>query len=69
MTRKTRLLMKAEVMLVRVEVFQDGVLSSTHLRLGTPLSSQTFTRLDAALKAFRVAARRQADAARLKLAA
>ena len=53
MTRKTRLVSKAGVTLIQVEVFQDGILCSTRLRLSTPLSNETFTDLDTAIEAFR----------------
>ena len=53
MTRKTRLMSKAGVTLIQVQVFQDGILCSTRLRLCAPLSSETFSDLDAAIEAFR----------------
>jgi hypothetical protein len=59
----------ATVMLVRLEVFEDGILRSTHLRLSTAAAGKTFTDLHAALKAYRAAARRPAETARLKQAA
>lgn len=69
LTRKTRLLGKGPALLIRVEVFSGGILRSTHLRLSTPTSSQTFTKLDVALKAFRIATRRPREAAPVEMAA
>lgn len=69
LTRKTRLMAKSGVMLVRVEMVRDGVVRSSHLRLITPLASEIFSDLDQALGAFRMRVRRPAEKPRLKAAA
>ncbi|MGV3579482.1 hypothetical protein [Brevundimonas sp.] len=69
LTRRTRLLAKGPVLLIRVEVFRGETLHSAYLRLSTPTAGQTFTRLDVALKAFRIAARRRREAATVDMAA
>ena len=67
--RKTRLMSKSGVMLVRVEVFQDSVLRSMHLRLSTPVACETFTDMDRAFDAFRAMTQSPTGRAGLKNAA
>lgn len=69
MIRKTRLVSRADVMLVRVEVFEAGVMKSTEFRLSSPTASKRFPSLDRAIKAFRVAVGRPAEKTPLKTAA
>lgn len=69
MIRKTRLMSKAGVMMVRVEVFDDGVLRSTVFKVSTASAAQSFTAHAKAIHAFRAMARRPAEPPALKRAA
>lgn len=69
MIRKTRLMSKSGVMLVRIEVFQDGILRSTSFKVSTATAGRTFTSLAKSIDAFRAMGRRPAEAPRLQKAA
>lgn len=69
MIRKTRLMSKSGVMLVRIEVFQDGILRSTSFKVSTATGGRTFTGLAKAIEAFRTMGRRPAETPRLRQAA
>lgn len=69
MIRKTRLMSKSGVMLVRIEIFDDGVLRSTVFKVSTTTAAQSFSVLARAIHAFRAMARRPAEAPVLKKAA
>lgn len=69
MVRKTRLMSTAGVMLIRVEVFDQGILRSTVFKVSTATASQTFTAPAKAIGVFRALARHPAEAPRRRLAA
>lgn len=69
MIRKTRLMSKAGVILVRIEVFEDGILRSTAFKVSTSSAGQTFTSMTKAIYAFRAMAVRPIEGPRLKKAA
>ncbi|MFC5344876.1 hypothetical protein ACETK8_02595 [Brevundimonas staleyi] len=69
MIRKTRLMSKTGVMLVRVEVFENDILRSTAFKVSTAAGGQTFTTLTKAITAFRAMSRHRVQTPRLKTAA
>ena len=69
MIRRTRLMSKAGVLMVRVEVFDGDILRSTSLKVSTRTTSQSFTTMTKAVRAFRVMSRYSSEGPRLQKAA